>query len=155
MNSAPTTGHARLAGRYLFHPGCSNSPSSVSDFHSTLGSDGGVGRQSDMLIKLHSQATTTPKVRAAIQASDEPAWVLANTTGRPNRQCGSDASVTRSKIAAILQLILNGHPQNGVKPRRIGLRGSAYLESQFPQPSSRQSSSEQLRTTRKNRGAPK
>lgn len=30
-----------------------------------------------MLIKLHSQATTTPKVRAAIQASDEPAWVLA------------------------------------------------------------------------------
>ena len=30
-----------------------------------------------MLIHLHSQATTTPKVRAAIQASDEPASVLA------------------------------------------------------------------------------
>lgn len=30
-----------------------------------------------MLIKLHSQATTTPKIRVAIQASDEPAWVLA------------------------------------------------------------------------------
>ncbi len=30
-----------------------------------------------MLISLHKQATTTPKVRAAIQASDEPAWVLA------------------------------------------------------------------------------
>jgi hypothetical protein len=30
-----------------------------------------------MLIHLHSQATTTPKVRAEIQASDEPAWVLA------------------------------------------------------------------------------
>ena len=30
-----------------------------------------------MQIRLHKQATTTPKVRAAIQASDEPAWVLA------------------------------------------------------------------------------
>ena len=30
-----------------------------------------------MQIRLHKQATTTPKVRAAIQASDEPARVLA------------------------------------------------------------------------------
>ncbi|WP_275934892.1 hypothetical protein [Jannaschia seosinensis] len=30
-----------------------------------------------MLIHLHKQATTTPKVRAAIQASTEPAPVLA------------------------------------------------------------------------------
>ncbi len=34
-----------------------------------------------MLIHLHSQATTTPKVRAEIQASDEPAWVLAERYG--------------------------------------------------------------------------
>jgi len=34
-----------------------------------------------MLIHLHSQATTTPKVRAAIQASDEPASVLAERYG--------------------------------------------------------------------------
>lgn len=34
-----------------------------------------------MLIKLHSQATTPPKVRAAIQASDEAAWVLAERHG--------------------------------------------------------------------------
>ena len=34
-----------------------------------------------MLIKLHSQATTTPKVRAAIQASDEPAWIVAERHG--------------------------------------------------------------------------
>ena len=27
-----------------------------------------------MLISLHKQATTTPKIRAAIQASSEPAW---------------------------------------------------------------------------------
>jgi hypothetical protein len=30
-----------------------------------------------MLISLQKQATTTPKVRAAIRASDEPAWILA------------------------------------------------------------------------------
>ena len=34
-----------------------------------------------MLVRLHSQATTTPKVRADIQASDEPAWVLAERHG--------------------------------------------------------------------------
>jgi len=34
-----------------------------------------------MLIYLHKQATTTPKVRAAIQASDEPASVLAERFG--------------------------------------------------------------------------
>ena len=34
-----------------------------------------------MLITLHSQASTTPKVRPAIQASDEPAWVLAERHG--------------------------------------------------------------------------
>ncbi|WP_146348517.1 integrase core domain-containing protein [Phaeobacter marinintestinus] len=34
-----------------------------------------------MLIKLHSRATTTPKIRAAIQPSDEPAWVLAERNG--------------------------------------------------------------------------
>ena len=28
-----------------------------------------------MLISLHTQATTTPKIRAAIQASSEPAWM--------------------------------------------------------------------------------
>ena len=30
-----------------------------------------------MLVRLHSQATPIPKIRAAIQARDEPAWVLA------------------------------------------------------------------------------
>ena len=34
-----------------------------------------------MLIHLHKQATTTPKVRAAIQLSGEPAWVLAERFG--------------------------------------------------------------------------
>jgi hypothetical protein len=34
-----------------------------------------------MLIHLHKQATTTPKVRAAIQASREPASVLAERFG--------------------------------------------------------------------------
>lgn len=34
-----------------------------------------------MHIRLHKEATTTPKVRALIQASDEPAWVLAERFG--------------------------------------------------------------------------
>ncbi|NBC30178.1 MAG: DDE-type integrase/transposase/recombinase [Spirochaetes bacterium] len=31
-----------------------------------------------MLTSLHKQATATPRIRAALQASDEPAWVLAD-----------------------------------------------------------------------------
>ena len=34
-----------------------------------------------MLIALHKQATTTPKIRAAIQASREPAWLVAERYG--------------------------------------------------------------------------
>ena len=34
-----------------------------------------------MLISLHKQATTTPKIRAAIQASAEPAWIVAERYG--------------------------------------------------------------------------
>ena len=34
-----------------------------------------------MLIHLHKQATTTPKVRAAIQASDDAGTVLAERFG--------------------------------------------------------------------------
>src|SRR6056297_1889080 len=34
-----------------------------------------------MLVRLHSEATTTPKIRAEIQASNEAAWVLAERYG--------------------------------------------------------------------------
>ena len=34
-----------------------------------------------MLISLHKQATATPKIRAAIQASDDPAWMVAERYG--------------------------------------------------------------------------
>jgi transposase-like protein len=34
-----------------------------------------------MLISLHRQATTTPKVRATIQAIPEPAWIVAERYG--------------------------------------------------------------------------
>ena len=34
-----------------------------------------------MFVRLHSQATTTPKIRAIFQASNEPAWVLAERHG--------------------------------------------------------------------------
>ncbi len=55
--------------------------SSLCVFHGTLCFDRGAGWESDMVIKLHSQATTPPKIRAAIQASDDPAWVLAERHG--------------------------------------------------------------------------
>ncbi len=34
-----------------------------------------------MLISLHKQAKTTPKIRAAIQASNERAWMVAERHG--------------------------------------------------------------------------
>jgi transposase len=34
-----------------------------------------------MLISLHEQATTTPKIRAAIQASTDSAWMVAERFG--------------------------------------------------------------------------
>lgn len=34
-----------------------------------------------MLMSLHRQATTTPKIRATIQGSDEPAWIVAKRYG--------------------------------------------------------------------------
>ncbi len=34
-----------------------------------------------MLISLHRQATATPKIRAGIQASKEPAWIVAERCG--------------------------------------------------------------------------
>jgi hypothetical protein len=34
-----------------------------------------------MLVRLHSQATTTPKIRAAIQACEDLAWMLSERYG--------------------------------------------------------------------------
>jgi transposase InsO family protein len=64
----------------VFHPGRSHRPSSFCIFHGKIGFEGHSGGRS-MLIHLHSQATTTPKIRAEIQASDEPAWILAERFG--------------------------------------------------------------------------
>lgn len=63
-----------------------------------------------MLIHLHKQATTTPKVRAAIQASREPASVLAERFGTTEqtiykwRHC--DSVFDRSHTAHRLQTTL-------------------------------------------------
>jgi transposase-like protein len=46
-----------------------------------IGPEGDSGRGLAMLIHLHKQATTAPKVRAAIQESDEVATVLAERFG--------------------------------------------------------------------------
>jgi len=66
---------------YLFHPGSSHRPSAICVFHGKICSEGHFERGAAMLIQLHKQATTTPKVRAAIQASDAPASILAERFG--------------------------------------------------------------------------
>ena len=38
-----------------------------------------------MLVRLHSQAITTPKIRAAIQASIDPAWKVGERYGISER----------------------------------------------------------------------
>jgi hypothetical protein len=57
-----------------------------------------------MLIHFHKQATTTPKVRAAIQASDEPASVLAERFGTTEQTiykwCHRDSVLDRSAPVA-------------------------------------------------------
>lgn len=63
-----------------------------------------------MLIKLHSQATTTPKVRAAIQASDAPALALAERFGTAEptvyEWCHRDSVNDRSHTPHRLQTTL-------------------------------------------------
>jgi hypothetical protein len=67
-----------------------------------------------MLINLHSQATTTPKVRAEIQASDEPAWVLAEQYGTTEQTVWKwrkrDSVNDRSHTAHRLQTTNNSSP---------------------------------------------
>jgi transposase-like protein len=62
-------------------PGAVNAASALCVFHGKIGFEGYSERGAAMLIHLHKQATTTPKVRAAIQASDAPASVLAERFG--------------------------------------------------------------------------
>ena len=66
-----------------------------------------------MLNSLHKQATTTPRIRAEIQASTEPAWIVGERYGiseqtvwtEPRarhrfKRRGAGASATASWIAA-------------------------------------------------------
>ena len=63
-----------------------------------------------MLIHLHSQATTTPKIRTAIQRSDEAGTVLAERFGVTpqtvykwrNRDSIEDRSHTRHRLQTTL-----------------------------------------------------
>src|SRR5680860_1138127 len=96
-----------------------------------------------MLVRLHSQATTTPKVRADIQASDEPAWVLADRHGTteqtvykwrhrdgvedrshtPHRLQTTLAPVQEAVAVALrkaLLISLGARPDSSIKLRRTG-----------------------------------
>ena len=62
-----------------------------------------------MLVRLHSQATTTPKVRAEIQASDEAAWILAERHGTTEQTVYSGVTATALKIAATHRIAYRQH----------------------------------------------
>ena len=68
-----------------------------------------------MLIHLHKQATTTPKVRAAIQASDDAGTVLAERHGvTPQTICKwrkRDSVADRSHTPHRLQTALTPAPE--------------------------------------------
>ncbi len=63
-----------------------------------------------MNIKLHKNATTTPRIRALIQASDEPQTVLARRFGMTvetiARWKHRDSTLDRSHTTHRLQTIL-------------------------------------------------
>jgi len=42
-----------------------------------------------MLISLHKQATTTPRIRATVQATSEPAWMVAERYGISAQMVGT------------------------------------------------------------------
>ena len=58
-----------------------------------------------MLIKLHSQATTTPKIQAAMSL---PGF-LQSATGRQSKLFGSGASAIALKIEAIRLIDFKPH----------------------------------------------
>jgi len=107
----------------VFHPGQSHKPSSFCVFHCKNSSEGvrrgrkqsgglfsrQTGERS-MLTHLHRQATTTPKIRADIQASDKPAGVWAERFGTTERTAWKwrkrDSVQDRSHAAHRLQTTL-------------------------------------------------
>ena len=80
-----------------------------------------------MLIHLHSQATTTPKVRAEIQASGEPARVLAERYGTTEQTVCKwrkrDSIYDRSHTAHRLQTTLSPAQEAGAVALRTSLLG--------------------------------
>lgn len=68
-----------------------------------------------MLISLHKQATTSPKIRAAIQASSEPAWLVAERYGISEQTVwkwrGRDGVQDRSHTPHRLQTTLTPHQE--------------------------------------------
>lgn len=78
-----------------------------------------------MLISLHKQATTTPKIRAAIQASTEPAWKVAERYGISEQTVwkwqNRDSVQDRSHRPQRLLLEIARRPINGTHDKIIGL----------------------------------
>jgi hypothetical protein len=104
-----------------------------------------------MFVRLHSQATTTPKIRSAIQACDDPAWILSERYGISEltvlKWRHRDSVKNHSHSARQWQAVLRDEPdmqqstpQNSqfFRPIPIGRRArSAGLLSMATRPSNR------------------
>lgn len=81
-----------------------------------------------MLISLRKQATTTPKVRAAIEAGTEPVWMVAERYGNSGQTVwkwrNRDSTAGRSRIPHRLQTTLIP-AQEAVAATRGGDRGTS------------------------------
>jgi hypothetical protein len=95
-------------------------PSAICAIHGKICSEGHPDRGAVILIHLHKQATTTPKVRAAIQAGDDAGTVLAERFGvTPQTICKwrkRDSVADRSHTAASVA----DNPDPGARSRRCG-----------------------------------
>ena len=73
-----------------------------------------------MLIRLHKQVTTTPKLRAAIQVSDAPTSVLAERFGTTEQTVYRGVERVRSRF--ILTMAANNPARS---PRLLGAGGGS------------------------------
>ena len=94
----------------MFNPGWSRGPSPDGAVFCRIDPARGRERGARLLIFLHKQATSTPKIRAAIQASSEPAWTVAERYGITEQTawnwCNRDSAHDRSHTPHRLRTVL-------------------------------------------------
>ena len=91
-----------------------------------------------MLISLHKQANTTPKIRAAIQASTDPAWMVAERYGISEQPVwkwrSRDDVHDRSHTPHRLQTTLTPAQEGSAQGASTAARRSPRRGARVPQP---------------------